>query len=799
MLLSMQWLREFVPYEGEIQELGDRLTMLGLELEEIFNPFEAIKDIVVGHVVECGKHPEAEKLSICKVDVGEGELLDIVCGAPNVAQGQNVPVAKVGVTMPGGLKIKKAKLRGVKSHGMICSERELELSDSHEGIMVLPEGIKPGAKFTEAMNMEDTVLDLGITPNRADCLSMLGIAREASLAFDIPLTLPKLNLTESGGNANNLLKIEIDDPDICPLYQARILQGAKIAPSPDWIRYRLLSVGVRPISNIVDVTNYILFELGQPLHSFDGDLVKGGKIRVGFAPDGMKFTTLDEQERKLIGSDLLIWDAERPVALAGVMGGMNSEISDNSTNVIIESAVFKPALIRKTARRLALPSEASYRFERGVDQVLNTYAMDRAAQLMSELSGAKVVSGVVKNEPAPWHDRTHKYRHARCNAFLGLELEPEFSKKAFTLMGLDVDDSDSECWKVSTPSYRLDLEREADLYEEVARYYGMDKIPSVLPRISKTFESSVAADTPYGFNRRLKYWGRGVGLHEAINYSFVGDEDLDLLGLPKEGRVNIANPLSEDQNVLRTEIAPGLLGTVRHNIAQGNSHIRIFEIAKKFLKDPESDTETREQSRLGIMLTGSRSKAEWPNEHGDADYLDVKGLVEHLLVSLKLGEAQFSLAEESSYLEPCVKVSLGDREIGIIGMVTPAIADKYHARKEVWMADLNADLLRELVMAHKIQFSSLPVFPPSRRDVTVIGPISLHAETINKAILDLRLPLLESVELVNVFVPEGQDEERNLSFRLTYRHGQKTLTDKAVDKEHAKVLAALEKALPIRF
>ncbi|WP_291329768.1 phenylalanine--tRNA ligase subunit beta [Desulfovibrio sp. UCD-KL4C] len=799
MLLSMQWLRDFVPYEGEIQELGDRLTMLGLELEEIYNPFEAIAPIVVGHVVECGRHPEAEKLSVCKVDVGENELLEIVCGAPNIAAGQNVPVAKVGTTIPGGIKIKKAKLRGIKSFGMICSERELELSEAHEGIMVLPETLKPGQNFVEGMNLETTILDLGVTPNRADCLSMLGIARETALGFNLPLTLPALNLVESGGNAADMLKINIDSPEICPLYQARILEGAVIKPSPDWMRYRLLSVGVRPISNIVDVTNYILFELGQPLHSFDRDLLKGDSIRVGFASDNMKFTTLDEQERTLNDSDLLIWDAERPVALAGVMGGMNSEISDESKNVVLESAVFKPGLIRKTARRLSLPSEASYRFERGVDQQLSTYAMDRAAQLMSELSGAKVISGVAKNEPTPWQTRTHSYRHARCNARLGLSLEPEFSKNAFTLMGLKVNDSDADCWKVTTPSFRLDLEREADLYEEVARYFGMDKIPSVLPRISKNFDSAVTADTPYGFYRRLKYWGCGVGLHEAVNYSFVGDEDLDLLGLPSEGRVHIANPLSEDQNVMRTALAPGMLNTVRHNLAQGNTHIRIFEIAKNFVEDTTSATNTFEQTRIGFMLTGQRNDAEWPHEHGDADYLDVKGLVEHLINELKLETPEVSLVEGHTYLEPCIKIECGTDEVGFMGMVKPEIANKYHAKKEIWMADLNADLLREKVMNHKIQFAQLPVFPPSRRDITAIAPISLHAETIKKAIFGLKLPLLESVELVTVFTPEGQDEERNISFRLTYRHAKKTLKDKEVDKEHAKVLSALEKNLPVRF
>ncbi len=799
MLLSMQWLRDFVPYEGETQELGDRLTMLGLELEEIYNPFEAIAPIVVGHVVECGRHPEAEKLSVCKVDVGDSELLEIVCGAPNIAQGLNVPVAKVGTTIPGGLKIKKAKLRGIKSFGMICSERELELSDEHDGIMVLPEGLKPGQNFVEAMNLETTILDLGVTPNRADCLSMLGIAREAALAFNLPLTMPALNLVESGGNAADMLKINIDDPEFCPLYQARILEGATIKPSPNWMRHRLLSVGVRPISNIVDVTNYILFELGQPLHAFDRDLLKGDSIRVGHASEGLKFSTLDEQERTLKNSDLLIWDAERPVALAGVMGGMNSEINNDSKNVVLESAVFRPGTIRKTARRLSLPSEASYRFERGVDQKMNTFAMNRAAQLMSELSGAKVISGVAKSEPTPWQIRTHEYRHARCNSWLGLNLEPEFSKNAFTLMGLEVNDADADSWKVTTPSFRLDLEREADLYEEVARYFGMDKIPSILPRTDKTFDSKILADTPYGFYRRLKNWGCGTGLHEAINYSFVGDDDLDLLGLPQEGRVKIANPLSEDQNVMRTAIAPGMLNTVRHNLAQGNTHIRIFEIAKQFEIDETSDTNTTEQTRIGMMLTGSRNSSEWPHEHGDADYLDVKGLVENLLCDLKLDLSEVSLVEDHSYLEPCIKIVCGDDEVGIMGMIKPEIADKYHAKKEVWMADLNADLLRDKVMSHKIKFAPLPVFPPSRRDVTVMASISLPAETIKQAILGLKLPLLESVELVNLFVPEDQEDERNLSFRLTYRHGKKTLKDKEVDKEHNKVLAALEKALPVRL
>ncbi|WP_319471723.1 phenylalanine--tRNA ligase subunit beta [uncultured Pseudodesulfovibrio sp.] len=799
MLVSLNWLREFVPYEGDIQVLGDKLTMLGLELEGIDDPFENIKDIVVGHVVECEKHPEAEKLSVCTVDVGGPETLTIVCGAPNVGKGQKVPVATVGTVMPEGMKIKKAKLRGIKSFGMICSERELGFSEDHDGIWVLDDSFKVGDKLVDALNLERTVFDFDITPNRADCLSILGFARETALAFDLPLTMPKLDLVEAGGNVNDEIKILIDDPELCPLYNGRVLHGVETRKAPDWMRFKLLSLGQRPISNIVDCTNYIMFELGQPLHAFDLGKIEEATIRVAPATDGMKFTTLDDVERTLTANDLLIWDGKKPVALAGVMGGANSEMGDGSSSVLLEAAVFRPGTIRKTARRLALPSDASYRFERGVDQVMNRFAMDRAAQLMAETSGGTVVSGVASNEPKPWQDREHGYRHARCMSLLGLDLEPEFAKKVFEGEGCTVDDSDAANWKVSSPSHRLDLEREVDLYEEVGRVYGLDRIPAVLPKVAKSLET-VAGGTEYAFIKRIKTWGAGAGLNEAVNYSFVGDDDLDRLNLPAEGRVHIANPLSADQNTMRTDIAPGLLNTLKNNLAQGNNHIRIFEVAKRFEADAESETETREHVRLGVLLYGPRHATEWPWQDGEADYLDIKGHVEHVIEDhLKLAEPEFALVEGHSYLEPCVEVKLEDKVVGFMGKVKSDIADFYHAKKEAWLADLDLDLLREIVDSHKITFAPLPVFPPSRRDVTVIGPSTLPASAIRQAIENAGVSILESVELVAEFVPEGQEEERNLSFRLTYRHPSKTLKDKQVDKEHKKVLAALEKDLPIRF
>jgi len=800
MLVSLNWLREFVPYEGEAQALGDKLTMLGLELDGITDPFESVKDIVIGYVVECEKHPEAEKLSVCTVDVGQSETLTIVCGAPNVGKGQKVPVAMVGTTMPDGMQIKKAKLRGVPSMGMICSERELGFSEDHEGIWILDESFKVGEKLVDAMNLERVVFDFDITPNRADCLSILGFARETALAFDLPLTMPKLNLVEAGGNAADEIKILIDDPELCPLFNARVIRGVNIRKSPDWMRFKLLSLGQRPISNIVDVTNYIMFELGQPMHSYDLDLVQDATLRVAPATDGMKFTTLDNTERTLTANDLLIWDGKRPVGLAGVMGGANTEMHAGSTNVLLEAAVFRPGTIRKTARRLALPSDASYRFERGVDQQLNRFCIDRGAQLMAEVSGGTVVSGCVTNEPKPWKDRTHGYRHDRCMQLLGLDLEPDFAKKVFTLEGCTVDDSNAANWTVNSPSHRLDLEREVDLYEEVGRVYGLDRIPAVLPKVAKSLDMAEGGQSVYGFIRNIKGWGSGVGLKEAINYSFVGDDDLDRLGLPAEGRVHIANPLSEDQNVMRTVLAPGLLNTLKNNLSKGNNHVRIFEVAKQFLADPSSETETREHVRLGLLVYGPRHAAEWPQGQGEADYLDIKGHVEHLIQDhLKLAEPSFALVAEHPYLAPCVEVKLGDTPIGVMGQVKEEMADYYHARKEVWLADLDLDTLRDIVNGFAIKFVNLPTFPPSRRDVTVIGSSTIHAQAIRDVIENAGVSILESVELVAEYVPAGQDKERNLSFRLTYRDPNKTLKDKQVDKEHAKVLAALEKELPIRF
>ncbi len=798
MLLSLKWLREFVPLEASAQELGDRLTMLGLELEDILHPYDGIKTIVVGHVLTKEAHPDSDHLAVCTVDVGQGEPLTIVCGAPNVAAGQKVPVALVGTTMPGGMVIKKAKLRGVPSFGMICSERELGLTDDHSGIMVLPEAFRVGDRLVDALDLDTEILEIGITPNRGDCLSVLGLAREAALAFKLPLTMPKVHVEEKGADWTSEWSIGIPKPELCPFYQLRLVEGVTVKPSPAWMRYRLHAVGVRPISNIVDITNYVLMELGQPLHAFDRDKLEGGRTEISLAREGERIVTLDGQERVLTASDLLIRDGVKPVALAGVMGGLETEISDASRAVMVESAVFRPETIRKTARRQSLPSEASYRFERGVDQGGSAYAMNRAVSLMAECAGGVVRTGACTLEPKPWIASVPTFRVRRAVDLLGMDVEPAFCADTLERLGCALDRGDEAAWKVTTPSWRQDLSREVDLIEEIARVKGMDTIPETLPAVSRPLERFGQPESRYAFLSRVKAWGSGLGLNEAENYSFVGHKDLDHLGLPKEGRIDIINPLTEEQNVLRTALAPSLLQNVRTNIAHGNMGVRLFEVANVFEADAASQTTAKERARLGLVMYGSLYDTAWPHAEMDAGYADIRGLVEHFAGFLHLAVPAFIREAEHPAYAPCVRVEIDGRPVGLIGQVKPQLADAYHARKPVWLAELDLETPWELHQQARIAFRPLAVFPPSRRDVTVIAPTALSVSAIEEHIRGLRIAILEDVTLIDLYEPKDT-EERNLTFRLTFRKADRTLKDAEVDKEREKVAQSLVKNLGVRI
>ena len=806
MLLSLNWLREFVPYKGTAEELGEHLTMLGLELEEIVHPFHEIRELILGRVLTCEDHPDSDHLHVCSVDLGAEEPVTIVCGAPNVAAGQLVVVAPVGSTMPGGFQIKKAKLRGVPSHGMICSEREMGLSDDHSGILVLPEtdrhgnAFKVGTPFVEAMEMDTEGLDISITPNRADCLSVLGLARMVAASYNLPLTLPKIQLNEQGSDCSNEYAIEIKDTDFCPCYSGRVIENCTTEKSPYWIRYRLAAVGLRPISNLVDVTNYILMELGQPLHAFDAETLKGNKIIVQSAKDGQKFTTLDGQERTLKENDGLICDAENAIALAGVMGGLATEISDSSKKVFLECALFKPARIRRTARRLGLSSDSSYRFERGVDQEGMAYALDRAAELMQIYAKGTVRKGICKAEPKPFSPAKITFHPSRPEFVLGIPVSEEFCGKTLLALDCKIEKTSKDAWTVYAPGRRYDLTREADLVEEIAIFNGIDNMPATLPRLSHTLEKCGDPEERHHFIMRAKNFLAGLGMNEAINYSFVGNKDLDTLNLPKEDRVVIINPLSAEQDVLRTHLAAGILQSVRENIAHGANGLRLFEIAHTFHKDSQSETTVKERLHLIFALYGSRYDSAWGNGEEEIDYADLRGLVDTFIADfLHLDPMQVQKLSAHPYLTPAVELSAKDGQvIGIMGRVQKNIADAYYAKKPVWIADLELDTLEELALGKKPHFTPLAVYPAVRRDITFICPQNMPVKTVLDAICQNKGKFFTEAELRDLYIPKDSSE-RNLTFRLTFQSPDKTLEDKEVDKEREKITQAVIKTLGIRM
>ena len=686
---------------------------------------------------------------------------------------------------------------------MICSGNELGLGEDQSGIMVLDSALTPGEKLPEALGLDRFVLDIGITPNRADCLSILGIAREVAAAFDLPVTRPGVELREDGPDCGAELEIVINRPELCPSYQARIIKGIEVRPSPAWMRFRLLAMGLRPINNVVDVTNYCMFELGQPLHAFDRSHLSGNMIRVDLARDGQKFVTLDNQERNLCSRDLLILDRDKPVALAGVMGGANSEITRDSRELLLESAVFSPRSIRKTSRSLGLSSDSSYRFERGVDQPGSVYALDRAAALIQTLAGGRLCKGRAGQEPRPWTPTTISFRPKRAGSLLSLNTEPESCRSLFQKIECRVKDNEPEQFLVTPPSYRLDLEREVDLIEEIGRFYGFERIKAKPPLIKK---SSLEAKTDktsteqasHSFLNRIKQWARGRGFNEVINYSFLSRIELEQLNLADQETIMVHNPLTSDQDSMRPAIAPGLLQNVRTNTDQGNTDLHFFEIARIFQKDLSLETTARENNRLGLLLHGRRNPPFWPWTAEQAEYLDLKGELQHLFQTLGLGEARFQEALEPEYLSPCVRFSVEDTDLGFLGCLNRETAKTYHARSPVWLAELDLDAAFRHWSALCLTYKPWPKFPPVYRDMTLVCPPEVSYGQIREVISASKIPIQEAVSLKDLYQPE-KAAERNLTLRITYRHQRKTLTDKEVDKQHTLLGQKLMDSLPVRF
>ncbi len=614
MLVSLKWLKDLVDVPASVPELVDRLNLTGTAVEAAKSAGAALENIVVGQIVAKDQHPEADKLWVTKVDVGGDELVQIVCGAQNFNAGDKVPVAMVGATLPGGMTIKKAKLRGVESRGMNCSARELGLGDDHEGLMILPPEASVGMPFAEYAGLSDTILELEITPNRPDCLSVAGVAREVGAVFDRVASVPESVPAETGGPIADSVTVSIDDPEMCARYTARLIRNVKIGPSPTWLAERVTASGARSISNIVDITNYVMFELGQPLHAFDADLLgtdASGKIAIGVrtAAEGEHLTTLDGQDRTLTADTLLITDPTGPVALAGVMGGEGTEVHEGTVNVLLESACFNPGSISRTSRRLGLFSEASSRFEKGVDRAACVGALDRAAALMTELCGGEVAPGVVDAYPIPAVERELELRIERLNGLLGADVSAAEAAAILTRLGCTVIEG-ADLLAVTVPSFRPDLEREIDLIEEVLRIHGMERIVPTLPCGAGRLGELTREQR---LRERIGATMRASGLNETMTYSFADPADTERLrDVLDDGEVycELLNPMSAEQSVLRRTMLPGLLRSVSYNQRRGVSDVHLYEIGSTFRMAP-GRKQPKERAALAGVLAGAWHRPAW--------------------------------------------------------------------------------------------------------------------------------------------------------------------------------------------
>ncbi len=876
MKVTLNWLKQYVEFNWSPEELSERLTMIGIEVEGVVKLSGEFEGIVVAQVVTKDKHPNADKLSVCCVNDGKTGR-QIVCGAQNFKVGDKVPLILPGSSLPAKpgeppFTIKVGKIRGVESHGMMCSPQELGLPDPVEGLLILREDAKVGQPFAEYLGRtgSDVVYDLEITPNRPDLNSVIGIAREICAVTGNPLKVPQIKLSEAANRVEELVAVRIEDADLCPRYTARVVKGVKIAPSPDWLKSTLEKVGIRSINNVVDVTNYVMLEVGQPLHAFDYHLLQSSgagispaehhaprtthhgshpTIIIRRAAEGEKFITLDGQERTLNTQTLLITDETKAVALAGVMGGQNSEIHPNTADVLIESACFKPQNIRATSKKIELRTESSYRYERGADIGICDWASQRAAQLILETAGGTLAQGVVDAYPKAFEPKQIALRHTQTDAVLGIAVPAAQQIEYLQRLGLEVvPAADSASAALSTvfrvPSFRVDLKREIDLIEEVARLYGVDKIPATPPRGAIGTNAYDAVHDQLADARRIL---TGLGLYEAQGQTLISDAAAKLMA--GDALVSLSNPLSSDMNVLRPSLLPGLLNALRHNLSRKTYDVALFEVGRVFnvaqASPPASSPgvppvgpTTREERRVAIALTGQRASLFWSGDDREAkfDLYDLKGVLEEFLEQFGLRGLTYTRRPDSPILPPNLSVpessqslppspaegekagvkgpgaqstpngqgvlflesatiNLGRFQLGEFGQLLPPLARQYDLRDAVLLAELNLDMLLARRNTAK-SFRPLPAFPTIRRDVALLVPEATTHEAVLQVVKQAKPANLETTELFDVFrgknVPPGQ---KSMAYAFTYRHAERTLTDAEVNAAHEKLVAQLKQRL----
>jgi phenylalanyl-tRNA synthetase beta chain len=792
MRVPLGWLAEWIDLPDSQGDLCERLTLGGLEIEGVERSGPDLSGIRIGRVVECGKHPAADKLSLCRVETGDGEPLDIVCGAPNVASGQKVAVALPGAQLPDGTKIKKAKLRGVVSHGMICSERELGLGDAHEGILVLPPDAPVGAPLSDAVAAGDVVLDLEITPNRGDWVSMLGIAREVRAHFGGELRLPPVDPPEAARRAAEDIRIEIEDGEGCYRYVGRVVRGVRVGSSPEWLQRRLETAGVRSINAIVDVTNLVMLEFGQPIHAFDLDTLRGEVIRVRRARGGETLRTLDGETRELGAEDLVIADAERAIAVAGVMGGAETEVRDDSVNLLIESAHFHPARVRKTARRLGLSTEASYRFERSVDRAGIQRAADRAARLIAELTGGEVSAGIVEaTAGAPPITEEIRLDPARVNRLLGTDLS--IDDVAALLERVDVAPVRAANGTLGCriPSYRNDLHIPEDLIEEVARVHGYDRIPTTLPH-------GALVPVEPSRERVLIDAARdslaGAGLIEVMTFPGMRLADLEALRLAADDArrqtVRVLNPLSEEESQLWTTAVPSLLRAAQLNLARQVEWVRIFHVGRVFVRSAKGELPT-EPLRISALLTRPSHDGLWSRAPAPL-FFEAKGVAERLTLDLGV-DADFSAGAPEPYLHPGAanEIRVGDTRLGAVGELHPAVAAHFEIGLPCALIEVDLSGVAELPQ-RPASYREVSRQPRVRRDLAVLLDRGQPAAEVLEAIRKTAGAQLVALEIFDRYEGKGVPEGKvSLAFRLDFQRPDRTLKDAEVTKITDRVMQML--------
>lgn len=790
MKISLNWLKDYIDLSGiSTDEIVEKITYAGLEVEEVVDQSKNFANMVVGFVKDRKKHPNADKLSLCIVTDGTRDY-NVVCGAPNVTAGQKIAFAKIGTIIPnGGFKIEKAKIRGEVSEGMICSERELGISDNHEGIMVLDSSLVEGTELSTALGLDDVTMEINITPNRADALSHIGVARDLCAIFNRPLKYSEVKLEETGMKSEELAAVQIRDAEKCPRYIGKVVSNVEIKESPDWLKKRLKSIGLRPINNVVDVTNYVLHEVGQPLHAFDLDNLAQKKIVVRRAEEGEKFVTLDSKERKMKSSDLMICDAERSVAVAGVMGGENSEVTSSTKNILIESAYFNPSSVRKTAKHLALSTDASYRFERGTDYNITLWAAKRAAQLIQLTAGGNIAEGEIDAYPNPIQSPKVEVRFARINKVLGYDIAKEDAERILANLGFGVIEKSVEKLLVEIPSYRGDVEREIDLIEEVARIYGYNNIPEI-NKISITLEEKIDQSE---FADRLRTVFNSLGFYEIVTNSMLSENIASKFGNP----VSVLNPQSSEMSHIRPSLLPGMLSTVANNLKVSEKDLMLFEFGKIINKKNNtisSFEDFDETENCIAIITGNAVRTKWYTKDKQFDLYDLKGIVEALLSKQLPGvEITFEKSDKSSEnYQSSLTVLVNKKLVAEIGELKDSVAAIFDVNQKTYALELSIDELKK-VSTSKKSFNELLKFPKVFRDCAFVLDAEIESGLVVEVIKQSSTNLLHNVILFDIFQSESLGKhKKSLAFQLEYFDIARTLTEEEVEKDFRSAIKAVE-------